>query len=225
MSNDNLDSSDNSHNKINKIEYDYEDKLKKIYFPYKKGVNYADILVTTEGSYSISSNKGSNKLVYLLEKYFKTTKITITDGTANNGSDTIAMGLKFKHINSIELDKVNFEVLKNNVKIYNLNNVKIYNGNTIKIIPELTQDVIYIDAPWGGQNYKNNQKMELYLDNLQLGEVYNKFKKNTKLFVFKIPKNYDFTNFIQITQVEKYYIHAYISNNNIIKYFLLFVPC
>jgi len=209
----------------NKIEYNYEDKFKKNYFPYKKGLNYSDILVTTEGIYSISSNKGSSKLVYLLEKYFKNTKITITDATANNGSDSIALALKFLHINSIELNKINYTVLKNNITVYKLNNIDIYNGDSLDIIPKLKQDVIYIDAPWGGSGYKNNARMELYLGDLELGSVYNKFKNNTKLFVFKIPKNYDFTNFIQITKVEKYYIHAYISSNNEIKYFLLFVPC
>jgi len=209
----------------NKIEYDYEDRLKKIYFPYIKGINYSNILVTTEGAYSISSNKGSSKLVYLLEKYFKSTKITVTDGTGNNGSDSIALALKFKHVNSVELDKVNYEALKNNINAYKLNNINIYNGDSLEIIPKLTQDVIYIDAPWGGQNYKDNSRMELSLGNLQLGQVYNKFKSNAKLFVFKIPKNYDFTNFIQTTCVEKYYIHAYISSTNNIKYFLLFVPC
>jgi hypothetical protein len=222
MDTDNSSSEDNKHNKI---EYDYEDKLKKIYFPYIKGINYSDILVSTEGTYSISSNKGSSKLVYLLEKYFKSNKVTITDGTGNNGSDSIALALKFKHVNSIELDKINYDVLKNNVAVYKLNNIDIYNGDSIKIIPKLTQDVIYIDAPWGGQNYKEKSRMELYLGDLQLGDIYNKFKTHAKLFVFKIPKNYDFTNFIQTTGVEKYYIHAYISNNNNIKYFLLFVPC
>jgi hypothetical protein len=210
--------------KKNKIEYDYDNKLKEYYFPYIKGINYSNIFVTTEGIYSISSNKGSAKLVFLIEKYFKSTKIIITDGTANNGSDSIALGLKFKHVNSIELDKVNYEVLNNNIKVYKLNNISTYNNNSLIIIPTLKQDVIYIDAPWGGQNYKDNLRMELFLDDLTLGNVYNKLKKYAKLFVFKIPKNYDFTNFIQNTNVEKYYIHAYISKNNI-KYFLLFVPC
>jgi hypothetical protein len=214
-----------SNKKENKIEYDYDNKLKQIYFPHVKKINFSNILVTTEGKYSISSNKGSSKLVYLLEKYFKSTKITITDGTANNGSDSIALGLKFKHVNSIELDKINYDVLKNNINVYKLNNVSIYNGDSIKIIPQLTQDVIYIDAPWGGQNYKDNDRMELYLGDMQLGDVYNKFKTSAKLFIFKIPKNYDFTNFIQITHVEKYYIYAYRSGNNNVKYFLLFVPC
>lgn len=210
--------------KENKIENEYDENFKKKYFPIIKNIDYKKILVTTEGVYSISSNKGSQKLVYLIKKYFKNTNLIITDGTANNGSDTIALGLNFKKINAIELNEINYKVLTNNVSVYNLSNVNLINGNSLEIIPTLKQDVIYIDAPWGGRNYKDNQRMELYLDKKELGKVYNELKKYTKLFIFKIPNNYDFTNFIQKTKVEKYYIHAYISNEKI-KYFLLFVPC
>ena len=96
-------------NKIEKV----KDEFKFNYFPNIKGVDRTKIQLTTEGIYSISDNEGSAKLVYLIYKYFKTDDLTITDATGNNGSDTIALGLKFSHINSIELDLINFKVLEN----------------------------------------------------------------------------------------------------------------
>jgi hypothetical protein len=142
--------SNESTKSTNKIESDIDNNFKKFYFPNVNNINYNDIQITTEGRYSISSNTDSDKLIYLIKKYLKTTNITITDGTANNGSDSIALALVFDHVNSIELDKINFSVLKNNVNAYKLKNINIYNDDSIIKIPNLTQDVIYIDAPWGG---------------------------------------------------------------------------
>ncbi len=209
---------------VNKLEHmDYN--LKRYYFPPKSGVDFNKIQVTTEGVYSISSNQGSSLLVSLIEKYFKSANITVTDGTGNNGSDTIALGLKFSHVNSIELDPINFSVLKKNVGVYGLKNVSLYNGDTTKLLGELTQDVIYIDAPWGGSNYKDHPRLLLYLGDMELSDIYNKYKSRAKVFVYKIPSNYDFTIFIQKTKVPKYYLHSFINKKNILKYFLLFVPC
>lgn len=132
--------------------------------------------------------------------------------------------MKFSHINSIELDPVNFKVLSNNVKnVYKLSNVDLFKGDSLEYLNKLTQDIVYIDAPWGGTDYKKNKQMELYMSNLNMGEIFNKFKSHAKLFIYKLPKNYDFTNFIQTTMVTKYYLYLY-KNNDKPKFFLLFVP-
>ena len=208
-------------NKI--IEKDYE--FKKKYFHEIKNVNLNDIKITVQGEYSISNTKASDKLVYLIKKYFKTNNIKITDGTGNNGSDTIALGLNFQQVNSIELDPINFSVLENNVKhVYQLNNVKLFQGDSVKVIPTLKQDVIYLDAPWGGRDYAKESRIGLYLGKYEISDIYNKFKSNTKLFVFKVPKNYDFTHFIQNTLLDKYYIHSFRQGDKV-KFYFLFVPC
>lgn len=210
----------NNENKISNVGND----LKFKYFPPAPGIDRTKIQLTTEGIYSVSDNTGSDLLVHLISKYFKSTDLIITDATGNNGSDTIAMGLKFSHINSIELDSTNFKVLKNNVKdVYKLINVDIYNGDSLEYLNKLTQDVVYIDAPWGGTNYKKKACMELYMSGLNMGEIYNKFKSKAKLFIYKLPKNYDFTNFIQTTLVTKYYLYLHKKNDKA-KFFLLFVP-
>lgn len=207
-------------NKIEKV----NDKFKFNYFPNIKGIDRTKIQLTTEGIYSISDNIGSDKLVYLIYKYFKSNDLIITDATGNNGSDTIAMALKFTHINSIELDKTNFKVLENNVKhVYNLNNVNLINGDSLEYLSKLKQDIIYIDAPWGGTDYKKDKHIELYMSKKNMGEIYNKFQSNAKLFIYKLPTNYDFTNFIQTTMITKYYLYLHKKNNKP-KFFLLFVP-
>jgi len=207
-------------NKIEKV----TNEFKFNYFPYIKEIDRTQIVLTTEGIFSISDNIGSSKLVNLIQKYFKSSNLIITDATGNNGSDTVAMGLKFTHVNSIELDPVNFKALKHNVKnVYKLDNVDLYNGDSLEILKKLNQDIIYIDAPWGGSDYKKNKRIELYMSKKTIGEIFNEFKFKTKLFIYKLPKNYDFTNFIQTTMVTKYYIYLHKKNNKP-KYFILFVP-
>lgn len=209
---------------FNKIEENIDLETKKYYFPDKKDIDYNKLLITTEGRYSISDKKGSSKLVELIERYFHSKNLIITDATGNNGSDTIALALKFKKINSIELNDINYKALTNNINVYNLKNVETYLGDSVEVLHKLKQDVIYIDAPWGGTNYKDKDRMSLFMSENELSDIYNKFKNKTRLFVFKIPKNYDFTHFIQNTKNIKYHIYTYIRKDKI-KYFLMFVPC
>ncbi len=199
-------------------------EFKSKYFPNSSKININDIQITTEGKYSISDNESSAKLVELIKKYFKTSELVITDATGNNGSDSIALALSFRKVNSIELNDLNYEVLQNNISVYGLKNIDSYKGNSLDFIPKLHQDLIYIDAPWGGVNYKENKRMDLKLGEYNLGQIYNKYNYYTKLFVFKIPINYDFTNFIQTTMVTKYYIYLYTKKSKP-KFFFMFVPC
>jgi hypothetical protein len=209
---------------INKIEDISLKQIKKI-FPNKNNVKFEKLQITTEGIYSVSGYHAAEHLVYLIKKYFKKNDINITDGTGNCGSDTIIFSFYFKNVNSIELDNTNYKVLENNIKQYNLKNIHAYNGSSLDIIKTLkNQDCVFIDAPWTGRDYKKNISMKLFMDNKELSEIYNMLKKYTDLFIFKVPINYDFTFFIQNTKLQKYYIHSYIDNNKVIKYYYIFAP-
>lgn len=153
----------------------------------------------------------------------KNRDIVITDATANVGSDSITLGLYFKKINSIELDQINFNALKNNISIYGLQNITPINGNSLEQLNYLNQDVIYIDAPWGGRSYKQFSHMSLYLDKLELGDIYNKFKRKAKLFVFKVPNNYDINKFIKLIAIRKIDIYNHIDNFGKLKYMIITV--
>ena len=121
-----------------------------------------------------------------------------------------------------DYDKNLFNSLKNNIKIFGLKNINIYNGNSVEIIKYLKQDVIYIDAPWGGDSYSKNDSLKLYLDNKELSEIYNKFKSKTKIFILKLPKNYDINNFIKETQVDGYFLYPHIRKDKI-KYIFMII--
>ncbi len=213
-------------NKINIVEKDIKiDKIKKSFPTTIK--NIEDIQMTTEGLYSVSGTHASKHLCNLIKKFFKNRmNLIITDATANNGSDTIMLAQNFDTINAIEKDEINFNVLKHNISLYDLKNINLFNASLLDIIPTIKQDVIYIDAPWKTtheENYKLSNCLKLYIDNKEISEILKIYKKYCKLFIFKVPINYDFTNFIQKTNVNKCYIYSYSNKHNIIKFYYLFV--
>ena len=165
-------------------------------FPEKENVNYNKLYTTTIGQYSTSNLFGSNQLVNIIQDNIEKdpSELVITDGTANVGSDTINLAMNFKNVNSYEIDKVTYEALKKNVEEFKLNNVRLYNGDITKMI-DYGQDVIYIDAPWGGKEYKKSNNISLYLSGMEISEFYSKYLDRASLFIFKVPLNYKISNF------------------------------
>lgn len=197
---------DGKFNNVSNIELDFDektyesdDKSKIECLPDVDGVDRSKAKFT---NISINSVSCDDMLSDIIKKYFDTNKITITDGTANIGSDTIRLALKFKNVNSVEIDKLTFDYLRNNINLYKLNNVNVYNDSILSKIKKLKQDVIYIDAPWGGPNYKKFKFIKLYLGSVEISQFYNENKDKAKLFIFKVPKNYDINYFILKTAVD-----------------------
>jgi hypothetical protein len=190
-------------------------------FPDYKDIDKKKLKLTTEGIFSFSGKVASAELCKYISSVFKTNNITITDGTSNNGSDTIAFCLNFKFVNAIELNKVNFQVLKNNIKTYNLKNVNLINDDCLKHIGTLKQEVLYFDPPWGGVNYKKEKNLKLYLGELEVSDIYNTYIKNCKVMIFKLPVNYDFNNFVQKTKIKDFVVKSFAVKDNIKFYYLI----
>jgi DNA-directed RNA polymerase II subunit RPB2 len=165
-------------------------------FPEKEDVNYNKLYTTTIGQYSTSNLFGSTQLVNIIKDTIKKDKneLVVTDGTANVGSDTINLAMNFKNVNSYEIDKVNYDALKNNVEEFKLNNVRLYDGDITKMI-DYGQDVVYIDAQWDGKEYKKSNNISLYLSGIEISEFYSRYLDRASLFIFKVPLNYKISNF------------------------------
>jgi len=209
----------NEDNKIINVSYNF---AKTIFNNINNDI-YKKLNFTSDSVYSSSKIKGSLKLIDVI---LKTTNnnldITITDGTANIGTDSIHMANIFKHVNAIEYIKVNYDALKNNIEVLNeKKNMNSYNGDTNILIKDLEQDLIYIDAPWGGRNYKDHNKLKLYLGDIEILDFYLKNRDKSKYFVFKVPFNYDFDYFRGYI-IDKVTIYPYKSDSRI-KYFLIVI--
>jgi predicted RNA methylase len=140
---------------------------------------------------------------------------TITDATGCVGGDTIQFGLNFKSVDTIEINKNNFEALKNNVAVYNLKNIKLYLGDATDLYNWKT-DVLYIDPPWGGPNYREVKELDLLISATRLDIWLEQIllRKNRPSYIFlKLPTNYNFKrlNFLSnVDFIKPYRIRGYI---------------
>jgi len=153
-----------------------------------------DKLLTDDiGSYSITRPKEANIISKLIQSKFGTNNIVITDATAGVGGNVLSFSHYFNYVHAIEIDQLRVNYLINNLSIYKRSNVCVYNNDMLKIIFTLKQDVIFIDPPWGGKDYKMKTNIRLQISNIDIEQICNMIMDNkcTKLIVIKLPLNYD----------------------------------
>lgn len=166
-------------------------------------------------------------ICYHLIKYnINPQKVNIIDYTSGVGGNVLSFCKHFNKVYAVELSKLRYEYLINNVNVYGFNNVSFINDsciNVTNILSDINSNVIFIDPPWGGPNYKECDNLRLSIDNVPIENLvikifniyvdynnkhynneYNVY--NNKFVVLKLPKNYD---------VE--YFYEYIKKNNILK--------
>jgi hypothetical protein len=164
-------------------------------FPRRENVDYTKLKVTEEGVYSITRKRDSERIMSIIRYTVKDVdKKVITDATGCIGGDTIQFGLSFKHVHSIELKKNNFDVLTGNVNVFDLKNVTTYNGDCVKLFTWNT-DVLYVDPPWGGPDYKSKVNMDLSIGSVRIDTWLDTIliRRNRPSFIFlKLPHNYNF---------------------------------
>lgn len=174
-------------------------------FPYKENIDYTRLQMTPEGLYSITRRRDSEKIIlYLQDMIGYLSHQTITDATACVGGDTIQFGLAFQTVHSVEWKHDNFIVLRNNIETYGLQNIVLHEGDVTKIF-NWKSDVLYIDPPWGGPQYRTLRSLDVFLANMRLDvwvESLLKQPKYPKHIVLKLPRNYNFTRLRFLPNVE-----------------------
>ena len=55
----------------------------------------------------------------------------------------------------------------------------------------LIQDVVFIDPPWGGPDYKIKDECTLLLDNVNVLDIINNLYHFTRFVALKAPNNFD----------------------------------
>jgi 16S rRNA G966 N2-methylase RsmD len=139
----------------------------------------------------------------------------IIDATACIGGNTINFAKYFFNVIAIELNKIHYSVLKNNINALNINNVTIHEGNFLDIIKEknIKSDIIFIDPPWGGFQYKVHKYFNLKLGNIPINEVIEKLLVDFEYVVLKAPINLNLNMLKDEITFYKMNIYKNIKNN------------
>jgi hypothetical protein len=185
-------------------------------FPLREGVDYKRLKLTAEGEYSVTRRRDADRIISIIKTVLKDTKTrTITDATGCVGGDTIHFALHFQKVDSIEINPSNFEALENNVEVYGLTNVSLHLGDAVNVFQWKT-DMLYIDPPWGGPNYKEIKNLDLYMSSKRIDQWLEEIllrKNRPNYVVLKLPQNYNFTrlNFLSnVDYIKPYRIRSYV---------------
>lgn len=168
--------------------------------------------------YDITNHVDADQISKIILKHCKN-NITILDGTAGCGGNTFSFSKYFKHVHAFENNKNIFNMLKNNILIYELKNVTVLQIDSIQYIFKYNKNfnVLFLD-PTYPYIYNNNKLYKiniiLTISGFFITDIINFIKKNNDniLIVIKLDQAYDLSEF------EFKYI-KYVINNFIILIF------
>ncbi|KAE9350517.1 hypothetical protein PF008_g6400 [Phytophthora fragariae] len=124
--------------------------------------------------------------------------LVVTDGTACVGGNVLSFCDFFTHVNAIENDSTRVQMLRHNLQVLKKTNARCIHSNYLDVMLELQQDVVFLDPPWGGPEYKDLEKVDLFLGGLPLHEICARLQGNTKCIVLKVPSNFDGDKFSKL---------------------------
>ena len=195
------------------------------WFPKKYGIDYNKLRITDEGKYSLTKQSDSLAIIKAMQNVMGQDNLgglTILDGTANVGGDTIRFGMNFNKVISVELNVENFDVLRNNVDVFELQNkVELINGDITKVWNDVQTftDVLFLDPPWGGKDYRGDEEevLNLFLSGMSISEFVGKvlLSPHRPSYIFiKLPVNYNLNSFrdmpyvsdMQVFTIRKFYL-------------------
>ena len=173
------------------------------YFPFLNKTLHIKLKIDEVGLYSISTPKNALIISQLIKKNINShDNIIITDAMAGVGGNTISFSSFFYLVNSIEIDNTRFEYLVSNIQLYNKENILCIKGNFLDYITKMYQDIIFLDPPWGGKNYKDYDMIKINIDDKTLEQVCSYIIDNNlcNIIAIKLPLNYDLEEINKIRQ-------------------------
>jgi 16S rRNA G966 N2-methylase RsmD len=150
-------------------------------------------VLSEEGHFSLTKPYESIQIVRIIKQFINKednlSDMVITDGTACVGGDLVRLSNNCKKINGVELSKENYDCLVKNCNIFECENVELFNDDYTKIYEQLKQDIIYLDPPWGGSEYKKKESVELKIGNIKLCDFIKVIKNVSRYIFLKVPMN------------------------------------
>ena len=156
---------------------------------------FSENLIIPEIALNVYTTKYQAYQINKIIKTFIPTDSVVTDATAGIGGNSLFFIKDFRRVNLIEKDPDMYKILIKNTKLENRVNISSYNCSYNYIKFMLIQDLVFFDPPWGGQDYKNKKKINLFLDGINVIDIINDIYNFTKIVALKIPNNFDTSRF------------------------------
>ena len=177
-------------------------RLEKIDFLFRYVANDVrqHIQMDDEALFSTTDQVTADKITNDLLK-FAPSSSTITDATACVGGNTYSFAQVYHKVCAIEKDVVRYKMLKHNMHVLGVSaNVSCIHGDSLDVCRGQRQDVVFIDPPWGGPEYKRYTQIDLHMIPHALSEFCEKIAPFTKFIAIKAPTNFNEEKFVDDTR-------------------------
>ncbi|CAM9565206.1 unnamed protein product [Scytosiphon promiscuus] len=132
----------------------------------------------------------------------------VIDGTACVGGNAISFVSAFDEVWAVEIDPDRFDLLKGNVKksiarsAHKQKTVRFFNADFLDVLENerdqiaAKRPVVFIDPPWGGEEYKKKGLVDLVLSDTKMVEVCSRSAKaGARHVLLKVPTNFNVRGF------------------------------
>jgi predicted RNA methylase len=151
----------------------------------------SQLLLDDEASYSVTDQYTADKMTRDLARFLPRDAV-ICDATACIGGNTHSFARFFAKVHAVEKDATRFSYLKHNMNVLQASNITCVHGDSLALIPALANlDIIFMDPPWGGPDYKTHASLELALSGVPLADVCRRWRHCTRYIALKTPLNFD----------------------------------
>lgn len=157
------------------------------------------LMLDDEALYSTTDQLTADKITTDILK-FAPPSATVTDATSCAGGNTYSFAQAYTTVNAFEKDPRRYRLLRHNIQLLGASNVSLQCGDAFDLCVKQHQDVIFIDPPWGGPEYKKLDKVDLYLSQRPLSEFCKTVAPHARYIALKAPTNFNEALFLQETQ-------------------------
>lgn len=201
-----------SHDKAREIRLNPRDADK--YFP-KSNMRFTDVSL-----YSSTPPDQAQYTADLLLNYYTKEQLknkVLTDASSCIGGNTWTFANMVKSVNAVEIEPLHFEILKHNMGEMKYDNIKFILSDYTKLIDvtnnPVKQDIIFLDPPWGGVDYREG--VTLKYNDILLEDVIDTIAYQAELVVCKVPNNTNNTTIKRMKEsIFSYYDEILVETKN-----------
>jgi hypothetical protein len=173
------------------------------YFQPREGVDQSQLKIAKTSIYSITPWKEANFVSRMILNFYGPKRLlkplfgykpVITDATAHVGGNTISFHMfGFQTVHSVDCDREIADMLVNNLTTYHYPTDHVVCRNYLDVYLTISQDVVFLDPPWGGVDYHKSACLDLYIGNVNVITICRELldKRRATLIVIKAPINFN----------------------------------